>query len=106
MPASSAVTFFAQRPRDEWAALLAETDACVAPVLDLEEAPRHPHNVARRAFVEIDGAPQPAPAPRFSRTPAEVGRTSARRGEHSEDILRENGFSPAEIDALKRAGAL
>ena len=97
---------FAQRPRDEWAALLAETDACVAPVLALEEAPRHPHNVARRAFVEINGAPQPAPAPRFSRTPAEIPGASARRGEHSEDILRENGFSPAEIDALRRAGAL
>jgi alpha-methylacyl-CoA racemase len=97
---------FAQRPRDEWTTLFGDSDACVAPVLDLDEAPRHPHNLARRAFVEVDGAPQPAPAPRFSRTPAEIGRPPARQGEHGEAILRERGFSAAQIEALKRAGAL
>jgi alpha-methylacyl-CoA racemase len=96
---------FAQRPRDEWAALFADSDACVAPVLDMDEAPRHPHAVARRAFVDVDGAPQPAPAPRFSRTPPEIGRPPAKRGEHGEEILRERGFSAAQIDALKRVGA-
>jgi alpha-methylacyl-CoA racemase len=97
---------FAARPRDEWTALFADSDACVAPVLDMDEAPRHPHNVARRAFIDIDGAPQPAPAPRFSRTPPEVTSAAARPGEHGEEILRERGFSAAQIDALRRAGAL
>ncbi len=60
---------FRQKTRDEWCALLEGTDACVAPVLDLDEAPRHPHNVARQTFVEVDGVVQPAPAPRFSRHP-------------------------------------
>ncbi|MBB5373353.1 CaiB/BaiF CoA transferase family protein [Acidocella aromatica] len=59
---------FLTRPRDEWCALFEGSDACVAPVLSLDEAPRHPHNQARGAFVEIDGVIQPAPAPRFSRS--------------------------------------
>jgi len=97
---------FAERSRDEWAALFAGSDACVAPVLDMDEAPRHPHNVARRAFVDVDGAPQPAPAPRFSRTPPKIARPPAKLGEHGEEILRERGFSATRIDALKRVGAL
>jgi len=56
------------RSRDEWCAVLEGTDACVAPVLDWDEAPRHPHNVARHTFVSVDGVVQPAPAPRFSRS--------------------------------------
>jgi alpha-methylacyl-CoA racemase len=63
---------FKTRSRDEWTALLDSTDACVAPVLALGEARSHPHNVARRAFVEVDGISQPAPAPRFSRTPSAI----------------------------------
>lgn len=59
---------FASRSRDEWARLFEGTDACVAPVLDMDEAPAHPHNVARGTFIELDGVVQPAPAPRFSRT--------------------------------------
>ena len=97
---------FAERPRDEWAALFADSDACVAPVLDLDEAPRHPHNVARRTFVDVDGAPQPAPAPRFSRTPAEIGHPPAALGAHGEAILRECGFSDERIETLRRCGAL
>jgi alpha-methylacyl-CoA racemase len=61
---------FARRTRDEWCALLEGTDACFAPVLSYDEAPAHPHNRARRAFLDIAGVTQPAPAPRFSRTPA------------------------------------
>jgi alpha-methylacyl-CoA racemase len=57
-----------ERTRDEWCELMAATDACVAPVLDPDEAPRHPHNAARGTFLEVDGVVQPAPAPRFSRT--------------------------------------
>ncbi len=60
---------FQTRTRDEWCAVLEGTDACFAPVLDWEEAPAHPHNLARRAFVDVDGVTQPSPAPRFSRTP-------------------------------------
>ncbi len=97
---------FAERPRDEWAALFADSDACVAPVLDLDEAPRHPHNVARQTFVDLDGAPQPAPAPRFSRTRAEVGRPPAALGAEGEAILRESGLSDERIEALRRCGAL
>lgn len=61
---------FRTRTRDEWCALLEETDACLAPVLSLDEAPLHPHNVARGTFIQVDGQLQPAPAPRFSVTPA------------------------------------
>jgi alpha-methylacyl-CoA racemase len=63
---------FARKPRDEWQILLEGTDACFAPVLALDEAPRHPHNAARTAFVERCGVTEPAPAPRFSRTPGEA----------------------------------
>jgi alpha-methylacyl-CoA racemase len=61
---------FLQRTRDDWAQLLESADACATPVLGLEDAPQHPHNIARGTFVEVDGVVQPAPAPRFSRTPA------------------------------------
>lgn len=68
---------FAQRSRKEWTALLGDTDACFAPVLKLSEAAQHPHLAARGAFVEVDGVPHPAPAPRFSRTPSSVARADA-----------------------------
>ena len=97
---------FARRTRDEWGAIFEGTDACVAPVLDLDEAPRHPHNVARETFLVRDGAPQPAPAPRFSRTRPEIAHPPAASGEHGEEILRERGFTAERIDALRRAGAL
>ena len=61
---------FLTRSRDEWCALMEDTDICFAPVLSLAEAPKHPHNVARGTFVEVDGVIQPAPAPRFGETPA------------------------------------
>jgi alpha-methylacyl-CoA racemase len=70
---------FKTRSRDEWCALLEGTDACFAPVLSLAEAPGHPHNAARKTFVEAGGVIQPAPAPRFSRTPA---RRPQMGGEH------------------------
>jgi len=63
---------FVTRTRAQWVALLGGEDVCFAPVLDLDEAPRHPHNVARGTFIEVEGVTQPAPAPRFSRTPGEV----------------------------------
>jgi alpha-methylacyl-CoA racemase len=97
---------FAGRSRDAWLAVFDNTDACVTPVLDLDEAPRHPHNLARGTFVEHDGVVQPAPAPRFSRTAAEIARPAAAPGEHSMDVLRDWGFSEAEVAALTAAGTI
>jgi alpha-methylacyl-CoA racemase len=94
---------FATRGRDEWCALLEGTDACFAPVLDMAEAPRHPHNAARGAFVDIDGVTQPAPAPRFSRTAPKVRSAPAAPGEHTEDVLTDWGWTPDAIAALKAA---
>ena len=94
---------FATRTRDEWCSLLEGTDVCFAPVLDMAEAPRHPHNAARGAFVEIDGVVQPAPAPRFSRTAAEVSAAPAAPGQHSAAILADWGFAPEAIETLRAA---
>ncbi|QNA90377.1 CoA transferase [Massilia sp. Dwa41.01b] len=97
---------FATRTRDEWCALLEGTDACVAPVLDMQEAPLHPHNAARASFIEIDGVPQPAPAPRFSRTQPEAGQAAAAPGEHSAAVLADWGFPADAIETLKNAGVI
>jgi alpha-methylacyl-CoA racemase len=99
---------FRTRTRDEWCAALEHTDACFAPVLTPVEAPAHPHNVARRTFLDLDGVPQPAPAPRFSRSaPAPTGPTPpTHAGDDTDDVLREYGFTAAEIDDLRAAGAL
>ena len=70
---------FAERTRDEWAAAFDGSDACVAPVLSMADAPGHPHNAARGTFTEVAGVTQPAPAPRFSRTPAGQRRPRPRR---------------------------
>ena len=95
----------ATRSRDEWCALLEGTDACVAPVLDMDEAPEHPHNRARGTFIEVGGVVQPAPAPRFSRsTPAKPRPPLA--GATGEDVLADWGFSPDALDGLRKAGAI
>ncbi|MGI4903079.1 MAG: CoA transferase, partial [Janthinobacterium lividum] len=78
---------FAQKTRDEWCALLEGTDACFAPILDFDEAARHPHNVARGSFVEVDGQWLPGPAPRFSATPGAFGATPATIGQDLEEVL-------------------
>jgi alpha-methylacyl-CoA racemase len=93
---------FRTRPRDAWCRLFEGTDACVAPVLDLDEAPRHPHNRARNTFVELEGVVQPAPAPRFSRTAPEIQGPPALPGEHTERVLAEWGFSREEISLLRK----
>jgi alpha-methylacyl-CoA racemase len=95
---------FRTRTRDEWCALLEHSQACFAPVLDMTEAPRHPHNVARGAFVEIDGHVQPAPAPRFSRTPAGTPRPGVEPGIDLHAALDGWGLSAAQIDELGAAG--
>jgi alpha-methylacyl-CoA racemase len=97
---------FRTRTRDEWSELLAGTDACVAPVLGLAEAPAHPHNRARGTFVDVGGVVQPAPAPRFSRTPADPPVPPARPGEHTDRALADWGVGPDEVDRLRAAGAI
>ncbi len=97
----------ATKTRDEWAAIFDGTDACVAPILSLGEAPSHPHNVARGAFLERDGIVQPAPAPRFSRTSAEIQRPPAHAGQHTDEVLAEWGVVDADrAAALRAAGAI
>jgi alpha-methylacyl-CoA racemase len=94
------------RTRDEWCALLEGSDACVTPVLDLEEAPQHPHNQARGTFVVVDDVLQPAPAPRLSRTPGEIRNPPPQAGQDTQAVLCEWGFAQDEIDALLAAGAI
>jgi alpha-methylacyl-CoA racemase len=94
----------ATRTRDEWAQVFEDSDACVAPVLDLAEAPQHPHNVARGTFSEAFGVTQPAPAPRFSRTPGAIERPPPRPGEHTDEVLTELGLDTDAIAALRDAG--
>ncbi|MDO8798722.1 CaiB/BaiF CoA-transferase family protein [Phenylobacterium sp.] len=95
-----------KKTQDEWSAIMGGTDVCFAPVLDLDEAPRHAHNVARQTFVEVAGVTQPAPAPRFSATPGAIQGPPPAIGAHDTEALTDWGFSGAEIDALKAAGAL
>jgi alpha-methylacyl-CoA racemase len=97
---------FATRGRDEWVALFACTDACVAPVLTLDEVAVHPHNAGRAAVVVRDGVPQPAPAPRFSRTVPEFSAPPPVPGRDSRPALLEWGLAPEDVDALLRSGAI
>jgi alpha-methylacyl-CoA racemase len=97
---------FATRTRDDWCALLEGTDVCFAPVLDMAEAPRHPHNAARATFVERDGVTQPAPAPRFSRTQAKLGASVSAPGQDGAAVLADWGWSTASVAALQRAGVV
>jgi alpha-methylacyl-CoA racemase len=98
-------TTFATRTRDEWAEIFAPLDACVAPVLTLEEAPSHPHNVARTSYVEIGSATLAAPAPKFSATPGTTGPLTEIGGATA-DLLAEVGYTADEIATLKESGAL
>jgi alpha-methylacyl-CoA racemase len=82
------------------------SDICFAPVLNMTEAPKYPHNQLRGTFVEVDGVVQPGPAPRFSRTPSRIQRPPAKPGEHTEEALREWGFSTADLAKLRGAGAI
>jgi alpha-methylacyl-CoA racemase len=96
----------AQKTRDEWTEIMGGTDVCFAPILDLDEAPKHPHNAARQTFVEVAGVMQPAPAPRFSATPGAIQGPPPAIGAHDQEALSDWGFSDSDIGALKTAGAL
>ncbi len=94
------------KTRDEWCAIMENTDVCFAPVLSMSEAPSHPHNVARGTFTEVKGVVQPAPAPRFSRTPGAIQRPPAHPGQHTDEALADWGFSTAEIAKLRESNAI
>ena len=96
---------FATKTRDEWAEIFAPLNACVAPVLTLAEAPAHPHNVARTAFVEVAAAIVPAPAPRFSATPTTPG-VPPERGADTAALLAELGYRPEDAAALRDPGCI
>jgi alpha-methylacyl-CoA racemase len=97
---------FASQPRDHWCSLMEGSDICFAPVLSLEEAPQHPHNVARQAFVQVGGHTQPAPAPRFMGTPSAQPQPATRPGADSDAILTSLGHDAASIAALRSSGAI
>jgi alpha-methylacyl-CoA racemase len=94
------------KTREEWCRLMEGSDVCFAPVLSLAEAPKHPHNVTRKAFIEVGGVVQPAPAPRFSRTPNAAPRPPAIPGENGTEVLGDWGFSSDEIGGLRKARAI
>ncbi|MCA6289731.1 MAG: CoA transferase [Phenylobacterium sp.] len=96
----------ATKTQSEWCDLMEATDVCFAPVLDLDEAPKHAHNVARQTFVELAGVTQPAPAPRFSKTPGAIQGPPPAIGAHDQEALRDWGFSEEDVSALKANGAL
>ena len=97
---------FRTRTRDEWCRAFDGHDACFAPVLTMTEAAAHPQVTARGTIVEHDGVLQPAPAPRFSRTPGAIDRAAPKHGEHTDEILAEAGFTDDEIAGLRGARAI
>ena len=92
---------FKTKTQQEWCGILEGTDVCFAPVLNLKEAPDHPHNKTRQTFVKVQGVTQPAPAPRFSRTQGKIQSPAALTGENTEEVLSDWGFSDSEISNLK-----
>ncbi len=95
---------FLKKTQQEWCDLMEGTDICFAPVLNMAEAPEHPHNKARGTFIELEGIVQPAPAPRFSRTVPEVYPAPAYVGEHTEEVLKSIGMQDSDIEDLKASG--
>ena len=97
---------FRGKTRDEWCEIMEGSDVCFAPVLTMTEARSHPHIVARHTFVEVEGAPQPAPAPRFGRSRAEISSPPAHPGQHTDAALADWGFEAEEIAKLREAKAI
>ena len=100
------IGIFAQKTRDEWCAIMEGTDICFAPVLDYEEAPKHPHNAGRDSYVSVGDVMQPGPAPRFSGTPSAVQGPPPALGENTKDGLIGWGFSEDEVETLLAKGAV
>ncbi len=97
---------FRQKTRSEWCEIMEGSDVCFAPVLNMDEALAHPHNVSRNTFVEVGGVRQPGPSPRFDRTPASVPTPPPKAGEHNREALVDWGISEDAIDGLEADGAL
>jgi alpha-methylacyl-CoA racemase len=97
---------FGRRTREEWSEIFAGSDTCFAPVLTPAEAVTHPHNVARQTFINLDGVPQPAPAPRLGRTPGQVARGPVMPGTDTDSVLAEWGLSPDKIGDLRSRGVI
>lgn len=97
---------FQTKTRDEWCEIMEGSDVCFAPVLSLGEAPHHPHIQSRQTFVEIDGVTQPAPAPRFSRTPGEISRPPSHPGTQTDEALSDWGIEAETLAKLRDAGAI
>ena len=91
---------FKTKTRDEWVAIFDGKDACVAPILNMDEVDNHRHNKERDLLVEVDGVSQPAPAPRLSRTPGSIERPGTPRGSETREILEELGYSSKEVENL------
>lgn len=99
-------TRFAERTRDEWSAVFEGSDACVTPVLSIEEAPLHSHHAQRGTYLKLDGGVQPAAAPRFSMGPAATPRSAPTPGEHTDEVLGELGILPSLVGQLRSDGAV
>ncbi|ARN75485.1 CaiB/BaiF CoA transferase family protein [Oceanicoccus sagamiensis] len=99
-------TIFKTKTRDQWCELLEGSDSCFAPVLDFVEAPRHPHNIARSTFIEIDGNIQPGTAPRFSRSECAMPNAPKAEGVDTESVLKAAGLSDQDIQQLVSSGAV
>ena len=97
---------FRSKTRDEWCEVMEGREVCFAPVLNIDEAVNHPHMRARRSFLDVDGVLQPAPAPRFSRTPSSVRSGPPIPGSNTIEIMSAWGFSDAEIADLRKNGAI
>ena len=97
---------FKEKTRDEWCTLMEGSDVCFAPVLALSEVQKHPHNAARASFIDVDGMTQPAPTPRFSRTPSGAPRPRGKLGTDTRSVLADAGFSADQIADLEKAGAI
>jgi alpha-methylacyl-CoA racemase len=91
---------FRTKTRDEWESIFQGKDACVAPILELNEVGAHPHNLERGLITRIDDVPQPAPAPRLSKTPGHATRGGGPRGADTRDVLKELGYAEKEVEAL------
>jgi len=97
---------FKQKTQAQWCELMEGTDVCFAPVVNFMDAPKHPANVARDVYIEVDGLMQPAPAPRFSRTPSQVQHGAHDPGQDTDAVLTAMGFAEQELASLKAAGAI
>ncbi len=97
---------FLTKSRDEWCEIMDASDVCFAPVLTLEEAPQHPHNVHRNVFTEVAGVTQPSPSPRFSRTAPEVQGAPRHPGQDTDEVLTDIGYDDDSITKLHDCGAI